>query len=209
MTSPVLEKSSTPKESYVLLDNVSWEQLEQLDANLAGTGARLNYLDGILEIMSPLSDEHEDSKSTLSLLLEAYMRAKKIRFYVRGSATLGKKENNTRREPDESYNLGTKKPIPDLVLEITVTSGGINKLEIYKRLGVAEVWFWEDGLLSVYALESGETLLGDTSPNKISREYQQVNQSPLLPNLDLELLAQFSRMSDQFDAVNEYTDLIK
>jgi Uma2 family endonuclease len=194
MTSPVLEKPSTPKVSYVLLDNVSWEQLEQLDANLAGTGARLIYLDGILEIMSPLSDEHEDSKSTLSLLLEAYMRAKKIRFYKRGSATLGKKENNTRREPDESYNLGTKKPVPDLVLEITVTSGGINKLEIYKRLGVAEVWFWEDGLLSVYALESGE--------------YKQVNQSTLLPDLDLELLAKYSRMSDQFDAVNEYTELI-
>ncbi len=194
MTSPVLEKPSTPKESYVLLDSVSWEQLEQLDAILAGTGARLIYLDGILEIMSPLSDEHEDSKSTLSLLLEAYMRVKKIRFYKRGSATLGKKENNTRREPDESYNLGTKKPIPDLVLEITVTSGGINKLEIYKRLGVAEVWFWEDGLLSIYALQDGE--------------YQQVNQSTLLPDLDLELLAQYSRMSDQFDAVNEYTELI-
>jgi Uma2 family endonuclease len=198
MTSPVLEKPSTPKESYVLLDNVSWEQLEQLDVTLAGTGARLIYLDGILEIMSPLSDDHEDSKSTLSRLLEAYMRAKKIRFYVRGSATLGKKENNTRREPDESYNLETKKPIPDLVLEITVTSGGINKLEIYQRLGVAEVWFWEDGLLSVYALQSGE----DTS------SYQKVNQSILLPDLDLELLAQYSRMADQFDAVNEYTELI-
>ncbi|NJL61798.1 MAG: Uma2 family endonuclease [Methylacidiphilales bacterium] len=194
MTSPVLQKPSIPKESYVLLDNVSWEQLEQLDVNLSGTGARLIYLDGILEIMSPLSDDHEDSKSTLSLLLEAFMRAKKIRFYVRGSATLGKKENNTRREPDESYNLQTKKPIPDLVLEITVTSGGINKLEIYKRLGVAEVWFWEDGLLSVYVLDADE--------------YQQVNQSHLLPDLDLELLAKYSRMSDQFDAVNEYTELI-
>lgn len=90
--------------------------------------------------------------------------------------------------------MQTKKPIPDLVLEITVTSGGINKLEIYKRLGVAEVWFWEDGLLSVYVLDADE--------------YQQVNQSHLLPDLDLELLAKYSRMSDQFDAVNEYTELI-
>lgn len=194
MISPVLGKPSTPKESSVLLNNISWEQLEQLDVTLAGTGARLSYLDGILEIMSPLSDDHEDSKSTLSLLVEAYMRVKKIRFYKRGSATLGKKENNTRKEPDESYNLGTKKPIPDLVLEITVTSGGINKLEIYQRLGVAEVWFWEDGLLSAYALQADE--------------YQQVNQSKLLPDLDLEILAQYSRMSDQFDAVNEYTELI-
>ena len=123
------------KTSYVLLYDVSWEQLEQLDINLFGTGARLTYLDGILEIMSPLSDEHEDSKKTLAMLVEVYMRIKNIRFYSRGSATLGKRENKTRREPDESYNLGTKKLTPDLILEITVTSGGINKLEIYKTLG--------------------------------------------------------------------------
>lgn len=195
MNSPVIEKPTTSQTSCVLLDNVSWEQLEKLDVDLAGTGARLTYLDGILEIMAPLSEEHEESKTTLAMLLEAYLREKKIRFYGRGSATLGKKEDATRREPDESYNLGTKKPIPDLILEVTVTSGGINKLEIYKRLKVPEVWFWEDGILSVYCLQ-GE-------------EYEQVSQSSLLPDLDLELLAQYSRMADQYDAVNEFIELYR
>lgn len=193
MTSQVLDRAFPLKTSYVLLYDVSWEQLEQLDINLFGTGARLTYLDGILEIISPLSDEHEDSKKTLAMLVEVYMRTKNIRFYSRGSATLGKRENKTRREPDESYNLGTKKSIPDLILEITVTSGGINKLEIYKRLGVPEVWFWEDGLLSVYCLQAGE--------------YQKVDKSVLLPELDLELLAKYSRMADQFDAVKEFSSL--
>ncbi|WP_414622952.1 Uma2 family endonuclease [Calothrix sp. CCY 0018] len=195
MTSQVLDQTFPLKTSYVLLYDVSWEQLEQLDLNLAGTGARLTFLDGILEIMSPLSDEHEDSKKTLAMLVEVYMRTKNIRFYSRGSATLGKRENKTRREPDESYNLGIKKPIPDLILEITVTSGGINKLEIYKRLGIPEVWFWEDGLLSVYCLQADE--------------YQKVEKSVLLPELDLELLAIYSRMADQFDAVNEYSQVIR
>ena len=194
MTSQVLDQTFPLKTSYVLLYDVSWEQLEQLDINLAGTGARLTYLDGILEIMSPLSDEHEDSKKTVAMLVEVYMRTKNIRFYSRGSATLGKRENKTRREPDESYNLGRKKSIPDLILEITVTSGGINKLEIYKRLGIPEVWFWEDGLLSVYCLQAGE--------------YQKVTKSFLLPELDLELLAKYSRMADQFDAVNEFSQVI-
>ena len=194
MTSPVLEKKFSDYTSYVLLSDVSWEQLEQLDVILVGTGARLTYLDGILEIMSPLSDEHEDSKKTLAMLVEVYMRIKNIRFYSRGSATLGNREDKTRIEPDESYNLGTKKPIPDLILEITVTSGGINKLEIYKRLGIPEVWFWEDGLLSVFCLEAGE--------------YQKVGRSALLLDLDLELLAKYSRMVDQFDAVNEFGQVI-
>jgi Uma2 family endonuclease len=194
LTNRVIKKPTTPQSTYVLLNGVSWEQLEQLDITLAGTGARLTYLDGILEIMSPLSDEHEDAKSTLSLLLEAYFREKKIRFYKRGSATLGKSENKTRREPDESYNLETKKPLPDLILEVTVTSGGINKLEIYKRLGILEVWYWEDGSISVYSLQADK--------------YQKVSKSALLPDLDLELIARYSRMSDQYDAVLEYSQVI-
>jgi Uma2 family endonuclease len=194
MSSPVLEKPITSETSYVLLYNVSWEQLEQLDVALAGTSARLTYLDNILEIMSPLSDDHEDNKKTLAMLLEVYMRAKNIRFYGRGSATIGKQEDKTRREPDESYNLGTKKSIPDLILEITVTSGGINKLEIYRRLRVPEVWFWEDGLLSVYCLQ------GDS--------YIKVSKSTLLPDLDLDLLAKYARMADQYDAVTEDSEII-
>lgn len=194
MSSPVLEKPTNSETSYVLLHNVSWEQLEQLDVALAGTSARLTYLDSILEIISPLSDDHEDNKKTLAMLLEVYMRAKNIRFYGRGSATIGKKEDKTRREPDDSYNLGTKKPIPDLILEITVTSGGINKLEIYQRLRIPEVWFWEDGLLSVYCLKNDS--------------YIKVPRSTLLPDLNLDLLAKYARMADQYDAVTEYSQII-
>ncbi len=193
MTTPVLEKPVS-SHSYVLLYNVSWEQLEQLDITLTGTSARLTYLDEILEIMSPLSNDHEDSKKTIAILLEAYMLIKNIRFYARGSPTIGKEKDKTRREPDESYNLGIKKPIPDLIIEITVSSGGINKLEIYKRLNVPEVWFWEDGVLSVYCLQENE--------------YTKVTKSALLPDLDLELLAQYSRMPDQYDAVKEYSQVI-
>jgi hypothetical protein len=77
-------------------------------------------------------------------------------------------------------------------LEITVTSGGINKLEIYRRLRVPEVWFCKDGLLSVYCLQ------GDS--------YIKVSKSTLLPDLDL--LAQYARMADQYDAVTEYSQII-
>ena len=195
MYSPVLEKPATPKTNYVLLYNVSWDQLEKLDVDLEGTGAQLTYLDEILEIMSPLSDDHEDSKKTVAILLEVYMRINNIRFYGRGSATLGKRKDGTRREPDESYNLGTKKPIPDLIVEIIVTSGGINKLQVYKRLRIPEVWFWEDGVLSVYCLQQ--------------EEYEKVRKSSNLTELDLELLAQFSRMADQYDAVSEFTQVIR
>jgi Uma2 family endonuclease len=135
-----------------LIHQVSWQQLEEIDRALSMLGRfKLAYLDKTLEIM-PISDEHEEFKSTLGLLLDAYMRAVKIRFYKRGGPTLGTPEMEARGEPDESYNLDTRKPSPDLVVEVVKTSGGINKLEIYRRMGVPEVWFWEDGVLDIYQL---------------------------------------------------------
>ncbi|MEG3844958.1 Uma2 family endonuclease [Microcoleus sp. herbarium14] len=172
------------------LSNVTWETVEKLDADLADTGARLTYLDGCLEIMTPFSEEHEESRNTLDQLLEIYMRTKDIRFYGRGSTTIGMKELGARKEPDESYCLGTRKSVPDLAIEVTVTSGGIDPLEIYRRVGVREVWFWEDGVISVYCLRS--------------TGYELVSKSELLPELDLRSIEFHSRMTDQYDAVNAF-----
>ena len=164
-----------------LLSNLTWETLEKLDGDLAETGAQLTYLDGCLEIISPLSDAHEEPKNTLGQLLE---------IYGRGSTTIGTKELGARKEPDESYCLGTRKPVPDLAIEVIVTSGGIDTLEIYRRVGVSEVWFWQDGVISVYCLRS--------------TGYDLVSKSELLPELDLRSLEFYSRMADQYDAVNDF-----
>jgi Uma2 family endonuclease len=61
---------------------------------------------------------------------------------------------------------------------VVFTSGGINKLERYRVLGVPEVWFWEDGVFCLYHLRS--------------EGYQQIIRSelPELADLDLELMAQ-------------------
>jgi Uma2 family endonuclease len=179
----------------VVLYNVTWDTLEKLDADLEGTGARLTYLDGFLEIMAPLSDAHEEPRNTLGRLLEMYMHLKSIRFYGRGSTTIGMKELGARKEPDESYCLGDRRKIPDLALEITVTSGGVDVLEIYRRIGVREVWFWEDGVISVYCLRS--------------TAYELVQQSELLPELDLRSLEFHTRMADQYDAVNAFMQTLQ
>lgn len=187
-TLPNPRRSKSP--GSAVLHNVTWAQLEKLDADLDGTGARLTYLDGTLEIMAPLSDEHEEPCNTLGQILEAYMRRKQIRFYGKGSTTIGVKELGARKEPDESYCLGQRKSIPDLAIEVTVSSGGIEVLEIYRRIGVQEVWFWEDGVIEVHALRS--------------TGYELISQSKLLPDLDIRSLEFHSRMADQYDAVNAF-----
>lgn len=116
--------------------NVGWPQFEAIDQAFdAIPGVRLRYLDNALEIM-PISEEHEDFKAILRLLLEAYLRAKGIRFYARGGPSLGDEALGARSELDEAYSLGSRKPYPDLVLEVVITSGGLDKLEGYSRMGV-------------------------------------------------------------------------
>ncbi|OCQ94719.1 hypothetical protein BCD67_03775 [Oscillatoriales cyanobacterium USR001] len=181
-------------DSCLTLIGVSWSQFQSLETAFESIrGVRFTYLDGTLEIMT-VSPEHEDTKSTISVLLQAYLREKDIRFYVRGSPTLGSENLKAKKEPDESYNLQTKKVIPDLVIEVVFTSGGINKLEIYQRVGVPEVWFWEDGVLSIYYLRE---------------EYEQVERSELLPELDIELLVRYINYFDQYDAVTEFLKALR
>jgi Uma2 family endonuclease len=121
-----LDSSIQPSSAgAVVLHNVSWETMEKLDLDLDGSGARLTFLDGMLEIMAPPSEAHEEPKKTLAQILEAYLRLKGIRFYGRGSTTIGINALGARKEPDESYCLGEPKKVPDIALEITVTSGAL------------------------------------------------------------------------------------
>jgi Uma2 family endonuclease len=178
-----------------LIHQLSWAQLEDLDCSLADfAGVKLIYLDGLAEIM-PISEAHEDFKSMIRRLLEAYLDANEIRFYARGGPTLGNKSLKARNEPDESYNLEYKKLYPDLVIEVTVTSGGVNKLEGYRRMGVPEVWFWEDGTLMIYALQQGA--------------YQKVNISTLLPGLPLNLFCRYITYHDQYEGVREFRQALR
>jgi Uma2 family endonuclease len=191
----IADGAAIAQNSQLSLSGVTWEQFELVEEAFAGIGGvRFIYFDGVLEIMTPSAD-HEDYKSTIGLLIEAYMRKIGVRFYRRGSATLGKKALGGRKEPDESYNFEVKKPIPDLVVEVIITSGSINLLQLYQRLGVPEVWLWQDGVLEAYYLANDSYLL--------------IDRSHFLPDLDLNLLARYINYHDQYDAVIEFINELK
>lgn len=187
-----LAKSTSPEteqDGCMMFYGVSWEQFEAIETAFKDLKrVKFFYLDRILQIMT-VSPEHEIIKKTLCMLLEAYMRANGIRFYGKGGPTLGNRELGGRKEPDDSYDIGTEKTVPDIAIEVVITSGGIDTLELYKRLGIREVWFWQNSQLSLYNLR-GEN-------------YEQIARSTFLPNLDLELLLRCANMPDQYDAVTE------
>ena len=193
---PLLRAPEAKDPHPTLLHNITWEQLEQLDHILEHTGMRLTYIDGIVELMAPPSEAHEAPKSTVSSIVEVFLREYSIRFYIRGSETQGEKKDGARIEPDECYSVGSKKPTPDLAIEVTVTSGGLNKLAVYARLGIPEVWFWEDGTIEIYCLRENGL-------------YEKSINSELIPNIDIELVAEHSRMADQYDAIQSFIQKIR
>ncbi|MFM5888628.1 MAG: Uma2 family endonuclease, partial [Dolichospermum sp.] len=100
-----------------------------------------------------------------------------------------------KREGDESYELGANRKHPDLVIEVVVSSGGINKLEAYKRLQIPEVWFWMNDELLFYGLGN--------------EGYEAVSKSQLLPSLDVDLLMRCINIENHAQALREFRAGIK
>ncbi|BAY65737.1 hypothetical protein NIES22_58440 [Calothrix brevissima NIES-22] len=194
MSIPVVEQFTAEK--LVTLKDVSWEQFKGIEAQLQDNrNVRLSYLSGILEIMAPIGEKHEKVKRTFGYLLEAYMKYKGIRFYGRGGFTL-EEPGYASGTPDESYSIGTEKEVPDIVIEVIVSSGTINRTDLYKPKKVPEVWFWKSHEIKIFRLtEDGE--------------YQEVNRSGFFPDLDPALLLQYIAMPDQYDAIAEFEKVIR
>jgi Uma2 family endonuclease len=143
---------------------------------------RLFYYDETIEILMP-GREHELFASIIGYLVTTFLTEQGIFFQPTRSMTQ-EKEGVVSAQADESYCIESVKTIPDLSIEVVFTSGGINKLERYKALGVPEVWFWEDEMLKLYHLQ-----------NCI---YERIDRSrlPGLSDLNLDLLKRYILMAE-------------
>ena len=73
--------------------------------------------------------------------------------------------------------------------------GDIDKLEIYRRLGIREVWIWKAQQLQVHVLEHGR--------------YVSPGHSALFPDLDLSLLASFLDRPTALQAVRAFREALR
>lgn len=149
---------------------------------------RITYLDGVLELMSP-SKSHEGIKSRIGRLLELWAALEGIAVSPFGSTTLKKRRGRAVAEPDECYVVGRSDmtSVPDIAIEVNWSRAGIDKLEVYARLGVPEVWLWEDDRIEVFGLRAAR--------------YVKRRKSRFLPGLDLGWLARFVADPDHSRAV--------
>lgn len=173
----------------VVMYGIDWNGYETLLA-LRGERSqpRMAYLDGAVELMTT-SRGHEWIKKRIAALLEAYLVELDIDFGAYGQWTMKKQKKKAGAEADDCYQLGRDQTerFPDIAIEVVWTHGGLDKLEIYRRLGVREVWYWIDDRITVHILT------GD--------RYVEHDRSQLLPGVDIRLIESLLDLPLQSDAV--------
>ncbi|WP_416670523.1 Uma2 family endonuclease [Egbenema bharatensis] len=155
----------TRRADRVVLYGISWQQFENLLTDLGDhRAARVAYDRGTLEIMTPLP-EHEYFKETIGDAVKDMAETLELNYECYGSTTWRRELKQAGVEPDNCFYFQNEAlvrgqldfdlnqdPPPDLALEIDITSKSLNRFPIYIRLGVPELWCYDDGALKIYHL---------------------------------------------------------
>ena len=158
----------TPTEQKVIIERVSWQTYERLLADLADRSApRLTYDRGTLEIMSP-TPRHEELNRNLALIVTILAAALGLDVRNLGSTTFRREDLGRGFEPDSCFYIEheaavrgktridlSRDPPPDLVIEIDITSGSLDKFPLYRQAGVPEIWRYDGRRLTIHNLAGG------------------------------------------------------
>ena len=161
-----------------ILHDIDWQKFEAILEDLGEKRrTRIAYLDSVLEIIMPLPEQVR-RKALFTDFVKALLDAIGIEFEEFGSTTFKSKEKKAGLEPDGCFYIqnnvamrGIRKldmeidPPPDLAIEVDVTSK--TKFDVYRVLGVPELWLYDQVLkspLKIYVLQQNEYVEAELSP---------------------------------------------
>lgn len=167
----------------IILRNISWETYQRLLKERGrDTQPRYNYHLGKLEI-SVTSAERERIKRAIDALVIKLAEEMGIRIEACERVTFQAEDLDSGFEPDSCFyveNAGvirarkrvdlSEDPVPDLAIEIAISSPSLDKLPIFATLGVPEVWRYSADGLTIHKLA------GD--------DYHELPSSEVLPGVE-------------------------
>lgn len=197
----------------ILLQDVSWEEYDQLCEVFSERHLFMTYDQGELEIRMP-SAQHDRVGYLFDNILAYVTRYLGVLIDGVGSATLRKQLPSRGLEPDRAFYLsharsvlGKKKldlaidPPPDLAIETDIAASIIARMPIYAALGVPEVWRYDGQTLQFFVLQQDD--------------YVAITHSHALPALSADLVAQWLTLGQEqgvhavYDAVDAWWELRK
>jgi len=142
-----------PEGATLILQQVGWDEYEQLLADLAERpDLRVSYDRGRLEVMTPLA-EHEAYARFIDDVVRVIADERGLLLEKRGSTTWKRRAIAGGVEADACYYVESASriigkrtidldvdPPPDIVVEIDITNESTSKHPTYAALGVREIW---------------------------------------------------------------------
>lgn len=178
----------------IVLSPVSWQTFKALLADMGDyRSSRLTYNRGTLQIKMP-SKLHEIINRLLARIVTTLTEELGLNVIDLGSTTLEREDLAQGAEPDTCFyiqnadllsGLDPEMPEnlpPDLVIEVDITSPSTRRIDVYRALGIPEVWrYTKKQGLQIYLL------VGEGG----NRSYEESAVSGAFPMVKAEVLNQF------------------
>jgi Uma2 family endonuclease len=160
--------------SHLIVSGVTWEQYEAFLTELGEDRRvpRINYSNGLLEIMSPLP-AHERPHRIIGYIVTFILDAQGRDWEDFGSTTF-KRPKQAGLEPDTCFYIKNseqvrdclqmdldKNPPPDLAIEADVTSK--TTFEAYEAMKIPELWVYDSAKITIYLLQGERYVAQPTS----------------------------------------------
>ncbi len=160
-------KDRIEADQFLQLHHLSWAGYIAIGDALAERGnLHLTFDRGSLEIMT-LSPEHERLKYLTGRFIEILSEETGTPTLCYGQMTHQREDLVRGLEADDCYYIRSmdrvrgmvrldlgRDPPPDLVVEIAVTSSSVDRIAIFEKLAVAEVWQIGGGAIKIHLLNA-------------------------------------------------------
>lgn len=191
----------------VILRDVDWDLYQHLLAGIGESpGTRVTYDNGLLQIRV-VSAGHDNPNRALALAVDVICMETGTDVCALGSTTFQRPDLLKGFEPDSCFYFREAAavrakdeirlpddPPPELVIEVDVTSHSLNRFPIFAAVGVAEVWRYSGGAVSMHRLRDGS--------------YESIPRSEVLPALTAEAATLFVQESRRLPRP-EWVELVR
>jgi Uma2 family endonuclease len=189
-----LPPASQSQEERFLFEAADWDFYASVLQKLAGRHVFATYDGRSLELMSP-SWEHERYAELSGVLVRILCSELGMPCRGGGSTTFRRKDLDAGLEPDRCFYIHnahavqgkreidlTIDPPPDLVIEIEISHRLLDRVRIYEKLGVPELWRYDGKSLRVFVADG-------------TGKYRQADRSPTFPSMPLDQIDKFLQLT--------------
>ena len=147
---PVNRDKFAQQDQILTITGATWADYQQFESD---RGYRVAYFNGEITVVSP-GRNHERIAAVINRLIVAYCEKYNISDFPFGQTRLNV-WGQAGRESDLAYAFDIDKDLPDLAVEVIFSSGDVETLKSsYQRIGIPELWIWQDNKITFYCLEA-------------------------------------------------------